>query len=298
MSYMNIKPLNILRIVNKRWLVLIALFACGFLPLHAASLNDLTYTTTDGKVTITDCKKNAAGELVIPETVEGNPVTSIGELAFRDCSDLREIKIPNSVVSIGNQAFTSCFDLEKITIPNGVVSIGEKVFFFCVSLKSITIPNSVTSIKRGAFERCVSLESITIPKGVTSIGDGAFQNSSLNLIIFKGKAPSVGRDVFKFLPRVDAYVSAEARSSFGDYWNSLSIKVGDGPPNPEPLKDDTSDAVATILLLFLVGFFVLLRKISNKFSGSGSGSSSSSSGGGGGCGGGGGGGGCGGGCGG
>ena len=290
MNYMNIKLLNILRIVNKRWLVLIALFACALLPLHAAILNELTYTTTDGKVTITDCNKAAAGELVIPETIEGNPVTSIGELAFSDCFYLREIKMPNSVVSIGNQAFARCFDLEKITIPNGIVSIGEKVFFQCVSLKSITIPDSVTSIKRGAFERCLSLDSITIPKGVTSIGDGAFQNSSLNFIIFKGKAPSVGRDVFKFLPRVDAYVSAEARSSFGDYWNSLSIKVGDGPPNPEPLEDDTSNALATILLLFLVGFFVLLRKMS----GSGSSRGSSSGGeGGGSCGGGGG---CGGGC--
>jgi len=290
MNYMNDKPLNILRIEIKRWLVLIALFACALLPLHAAILNELTYTTTDGKVTITDCNKAAAGELVIPETIEGNPVTSIGELAFSDCFYLREIKMPNSVVSIGNQAFARCFDLEKITIPNGIVSIGEKVFFQCVSLKSITIPDSVTSIKRGAFERCLSLDSITIPKGVTSIGDGAFQNSSLNFIIFKGKAPSVGRDVFKFLPRVDAYVSAEARSSFGDYWNGLSIKVGDGPPNPEPLEDDTSNAEATILLLFLVGFFVLLRKMS----GSGSSRGSSSGGeGGGSCGGGGG---CGGGC--
>jgi hypothetical protein len=290
MSYMNIKPLNILRIVNKRWLVLIALFACALLPLHAASLNELTYTTTDGKVTITDCNKAAAGELVIPETIEGNPVTSIGELAFSDCFYLREIKMPNSVVSIGNQAFARCFDLEKITIPNGIVSIGEKVFFQCVSLKSITIPDSVISIKRGAFERCVSLDSITIPKGVTSIGDGAFQHSSLNLIIFKGNAPEAGPDAFKFLSRIDAYVSAEARSSFGDYWNGLSIKVGDGPPNPEPLEDDTSNALATILLLFLVGFFVLLRKMS----GSGSSRGSSSGGeGGGSCGGGGG---CGGGC--
>ena len=275
--------------------VLIALFAFAFLPLYAASLDDLTYTTTDGKVTITDCNKAAAGELVIPETIEGNPVASIGELAFSDCFYLREIKMPNSVVSIGNQAFARCFDLEKITIPNGIVSIGEKVFFQCVSLKSITIPDSVISIKRGAFERCVSLESITIPKGVTSIGDGAFQHSSLNLIIFKGNAPKAGPDAFKFLPRVDAYVSAEARSSFGDYWNSLSIKVGDGPPNPEPLKDDTSNALATILLLFLVGFFVLLRKILSSGSSSGSSGSSGGGGGGGGCGGcGGGGGGCGG----
>ncbi|MDB4365229.1 hypothetical protein OAG58_01940 [Akkermansiaceae bacterium] len=56
--------------------VLLALFACAFLPLHAADLSDLTF---EGG-TITDCKTSATGELVIPNTIEGNPVTSIGGL--------------------------------------------------------------------------------------------------------------------------------------------------------------------------------------------------------------------------
>ena len=51
---------------------LLALFACAFLPLHAADLSDLTYTTTGGKVTITDCTEAAAGELVIPDTIGGD----------------------------------------------------------------------------------------------------------------------------------------------------------------------------------------------------------------------------------
>ena len=48
---------------------LFALFLFALLPLHAASLDDLTYTTADGKVTITDCDEAATGELVIPQTV-------------------------------------------------------------------------------------------------------------------------------------------------------------------------------------------------------------------------------------
>ena len=48
---------------------------CAALPLHAADLNDLTWTTTDGEVTITDCDQAATGELVISPTIEGNPVT-------------------------------------------------------------------------------------------------------------------------------------------------------------------------------------------------------------------------------
>ena len=43
----------------------------------------LTSITTDGEVTIIDCDEAATGELVIPDTIEGNPVTSIGERPLR-----------------------------------------------------------------------------------------------------------------------------------------------------------------------------------------------------------------------
>ena len=56
----------------------LALFLFGVLPLYAADLSDLTYTTTNSEVTITDCDEAATGELIIPDTIEGNPVTSIG----------------------------------------------------------------------------------------------------------------------------------------------------------------------------------------------------------------------------
>ena len=110
---------------------LCALFACALLPLHAAGLDDLGYTTTDGKVTITDCDESATGELVIPGRIEGNPVTSIGEAAFGNCFTLTNITLPDSVVSIGNQAFTQCFSLASITIGDGVISIGNNAFSAC-----------------------------------------------------------------------------------------------------------------------------------------------------------------------
>ena len=152
----------------------LALFLFIVLPLSAADLSDLTYTTTGGEVTITDCRAAARGELVIPDTIEGNPVTSIGENAFENCRSLTSITISDSVTSIGDDAFVACASLTSITIGNSVTSIGDWAFAFCESLTSISIPDGVTSIGNGAFYVCTSLISITIPYSVTSIGNGAF----------------------------------------------------------------------------------------------------------------------------
>jgi hypothetical protein len=92
------------------------------------SLDDLTYTTTDGKVTIIGCRKAATGELIIPNTIDGIPVTSIGDYAFRECTGLTSITIPDSVTSIGNSGFEDCTSLTSITIPNSVTSIGNEAF--------------------------------------------------------------------------------------------------------------------------------------------------------------------------
>ncbi|MBR6940636.1 MAG: leucine-rich repeat domain-containing protein, partial [Clostridia bacterium] len=68
----------------------------------------LTYEIIDGEVTITGCDKNAGGDLEIPGTIEGYPVTSIGNYAFNRCTELTSITIPDSVISIGDVTFYGC----------------------------------------------------------------------------------------------------------------------------------------------------------------------------------------------
>ena len=118
------------------------------------------------------------GNVFIPEEVtymnRTRKVTSIGGSAFRECSSLTSVSIPNSVTSIGTSAFYNCYRLTSVTIPNSVTSIGGSAFRECFHLTSVTIPNSVTSIGGSAFEDCSSLTSITIPNSVTSIGSSAF----------------------------------------------------------------------------------------------------------------------------
>ncbi|MCI7805618.1 MAG: leucine-rich repeat domain-containing protein [Spirochaetales bacterium] len=134
-----------------------------------------------GAVYGTDSLKNSSTitEVVIPYSINGKAVTSIGYEAFYyKGTQLTKISIPDSVTSIKYGAFSDCSSLTEITIPNSVTSIGDGAFGGCSSLIGITIPDSVTSIGSSAFSYCSSLTSITIPDSVTSIGESAFKYCS------------------------------------------------------------------------------------------------------------------------
>lgn len=106
----------------------------------------------------------------------------IGTYAFRNCSNLASVTIPNSVISIGSQAFEGCSNLTSVTIGNSVTSIGREAFYDCSNLTSVTIGNSVASIGDEAFFGCSNLISVNLPASITSIGGDAFCLTNLQSV--------------------------------------------------------------------------------------------------------------------
>ena len=202
---------------------------------------------TESKTLIAGCKNS-----IIP--TDGS-VTSIGFCAFRGCTLLTNITIPNSVTSIDYYAFEGCTGLTSITIPDSVTSIGGSAFYGCNNLQniyimdiaawcnisglsylmgygasnkklyinnelatSITIPDGVTAIPSYAFRYCNSLTSVTIWGSVTSIDYAAFYGcTGLTSVTIPDSVTSIGYNAFYNCKGLTSVTIGNSVTSIGSY---------------------------------------------------------------------------------
>jgi hypothetical protein len=178
--------------------------------------NTFSYISTTTNVTIAGYS-GSGGIVVIPTTIIGLPVTSIGNYAFQYSITLTSITIPNTVTSIGTNAFYYCYYLTNAAIPSSVTSIGQGAFensaltsvtisnniigdyefSGCESLPNVTIPNTVTNIGQYAFNQCNSLTNITIPGSVISIGIAAFNYCfNMSSVVMSNGVTTIGTLAF------------------------------------------------------------------------------------------------------
>ena len=172
-------------------------------PTGTASYGDYEYdytiNTEDGTATITKFRALVDGsyDITIPTDFGRFPVTAIGDDAFRGCSALKKVTIPQSVTSIGDSAFAGCHNLDSVTINDAATSIGNRAFTECPLTTTLSLGKKITTIGDEAFYYCIELESVTIPQSVTSIGNDAFgQCHDLQSLTIKDAATSIGHRAF------------------------------------------------------------------------------------------------------
>lgn len=91
----------------------------------------------------------------------GTPAT-LPDRAFKDCTALQEVTLPDGVQVIGEFAFIRCAALTTVNLPQ-VTRIDNSAFWECTSLAALTL-EQVTAIDADAFYGCTDLETLKIPK--------------------------------------------------------------------------------------------------------------------------------------
>ncbi|MEE1064729.1 MAG: leucine-rich repeat domain-containing protein, partial [Acutalibacteraceae bacterium] len=178
---------------------------------------DFEYTISDGSVTINKCVKSGYVAIVIPDEIDGYPVTEIAANAFRD-STVAEVKLPSGLKKIGMYAFFNCTLLTKIHLPD-TLEVLEPYAFNKTRIERLNIPESLTHLEPGSFGLCEYLtffevdkdnpsyrndengvifskdgtvlveypeakpeETYIVPDGVKEIGDSAFSNIYIKVL--------------------------------------------------------------------------------------------------------------------
>lgn len=197
-------------------------------------------------------------------TIPGSVLT-IGENAFGDCKAIKSIQIEEGVKTIGNYAFYGCDSVMTVGIPASVVNICQSPFGKCLNLRTITVANEnsryeilnhalvdktsmtlvqypsgcieskyiisdgITSIGYDAFDSVSYLTNVTLPESVTSLDRFAFYMcSNLNVLTFKGDAPSVGDYAFLGVSSLCKAMVSPQSSGWGvpipGTWQGLDIE--------------------------------------------------------------------------
>ena len=117
------------------------------------------YSETYGGLVITGYI-GADTTITIPEVMNGETVTCVGDGAFMGNAALVSVKIPQTVTWIGENAFKGCSSLTDVNVPNTITKIEASTFEACTSLTSITLPNCITVIGKRAFYGCSKLASM------------------------------------------------------------------------------------------------------------------------------------------
>ena len=151
----------------------------------------------DGTVEITGYK-GSEQKVDVPEKINKKSVTRIGNLAFKNCTKITSIAMPDSVVYIGRSAFYNCTSLKSITIPDGVKEIGYAAFSECAGLVSVKIPDNVTKIGESAFINCANLTKIDVTAGnkyYSSANGVLFNKDKSELICYPAGIKNVGYSI-------------------------------------------------------------------------------------------------------
>lgn len=172
--------------------------------------------TEEGITTIGDYAFYNCSEL--KSVTLSSTVKTIGVDAFRLCGSLLHVETSKGLVSIGDHAFAGCNVLTAFDTPDTVTDIGPYAFSSCTRLESVILPDSLTNLGEFAFSSCDSLDNIHIPDGITILNDGVFGwCDSLTSVIIPENITNIGYYAFGNCQELTSVVIFGDVESIGEY---------------------------------------------------------------------------------
>ncbi len=210
-----------------------------------------------------------SGTVTIPNTIIYNgktyTVTSIQEMAFYECLDLKTISIPSTISKIGIESddrnfFIGCTSFKafivssdnpyyssiggvlynkdkthllccpqgktgEYAVPSSVKKIMNYAFYGC-ALTSVSLPDGITSIGNGAFGRCSALTNINLPESLTELGNSAFAyNSALSSIDIPYGVRIISFEAFRYCSSLASITISEGVEEIGSKAFEKCIKL-------------------------------------------------------------------------
>ena len=152
---------------------------------------DDAFTVSGGVITGYDATLGGT-DVVIPDSINGTPITTIADSAFSN-KGLTSVTFPNTVTRIDRLAFDNNPNLTNVQLPSNLTTIGMGAFREC-GLTNVVIPDSVTTLDSYAFY-WNKLTDVTIGSGVSYISTFAFANNPL-VNVNLGNVTRIGAQAF------------------------------------------------------------------------------------------------------
>jgi len=152
--------------------ILLWISFCSF-GVFADTDGDYTYSVYEIGAVIEKAEPSVSGDVIIPATLGGAPVTVIGANAFEGCSGITSVVIPDTVEKIEKYAFYNCSALSRVKAPRSLKKIEAYAFYGCNALHGFDLYSGVNTIGDYAFYGS-GIESIELPPAVLTVGDYAF----------------------------------------------------------------------------------------------------------------------------
>lgn len=166
----------------------LAFYGCGFKAVQIP--RQLTSVAT-GKINGVEYGPFAGGKL---ETVSfGTLINTIPDNLCMNTTSLQKIELQSvkaSLKTIGKNAFKGCTSVEEVTIPQGISTVSNSAFEGCSGLTDVTI--AAKTINAKAFAECTNLKAVKMEEGVTTIQGMAFANTQISAVTIPSTLTTAG----------------------------------------------------------------------------------------------------------